>query len=577
MSYDLIIRGGMIVDGTGGEPFIGDLAVKDGKIAAIGALTDTAAREMDATGLLVTPGFVDIHTHYDGQVTWGAELSPSSNHGVTTAVMGNCGVGFAPCKPEDHDNLIHLMEGVEDIPHAVLAEGLEWNWESFPEYLDAVEARPHDIDFAIQVPHAALRVYVMGERGANREPATQHDIAAMAALARDAIKAGALGFSTSRTLNHRTSKGDPTPTLTAAEDELLGIAMGLKEAGGGVLQFVTDFNEPEREFNMLRHLVEASGRPLSVSLAQSPVAPLSYQRILAGLKAANNDGLKMRAQVCGRPVSLLLGLELTLNPFTGHPAFQEIADKPLDEKVRILKDPEIRAKLLSDEGASENPFMKSVLRNFDNMFPLSDPPNYEPEPEMCLGAQARAKGISPQELALDLLLAEDGHAMLLYPFLNYASGSLEPSREMIEHPNTVLGLGDGGAHVGIICDGSFPTYMLTHWTRDRTRGPKLDLAQVIKAQTRDTAEAVGLEDRGILKPGYKADINIIDYDRLTLNAPRITYDLPAGGKRLFQDAEGYVATLVSGVEVMSNGQPTGALPGKLVRGAQKAPVAVAAE
>ncbi|TNE58195.1 MAG: D-aminoacylase [Alphaproteobacteria bacterium] len=577
MNYDLIIRGGTIVDGSGAAPFTGDLAVKDGKIAAVGDITGSAAREVDAHGLLVTPGFVDIHTHYDGQATWGSELSPSSNHGVTTAVMGNCGVGFAPCRQEDHDNLIHLMEGVEDIPHAVLAEGLEWNWESFPEYLDAVEARPHDIDIAAQVPHAALRVYVMGERGANREAATSDEITQMSELAREAIKAGALGFSTSRTLNHRTSKGDPTPTLTAAEEELLGIAMGLKEAGTGVLQFVTDFDDPEREFNMLRHLVEASGRPLSVSLAQSPVAPLSYQRILAGLKAANDAGLEMRAQVCGRPVSLLLGLELTLNPFTGHPAFQEIADKPLEEKVRILKDPEFRARLLSDKGASENPFMKSVLRNFDNMFPLSDPPNYEPEPDMCLGAQARAKGISPQELALDLMLAEDGHAMLLYPFLNYASGSLEPSREMIEHPSTVLGLGDGGAHVGIICDGSFPTYMLTHWTRDRTRGPKLDLAQVIKAQTQETAKAVGLKDRGLLKPGYKADINLIDYDGLTLNAPRVTYDLPAGGKRLFQDAKGYEATFVSGVEVMSGGKPTGALPGRLVRGAQRAPTTMAAE
>lgn len=577
MTYDLIIRGGTIIDGTGETAFAGDIAVKDGKIAAVGNIDGHAVNEIDATGKFVTPGFVDIHTHYDGQATWTSHLTPSSWHGVTTAVMGNCGVGFAPCKPEDHDRLIHLMEGVEDIPHAVLAEGLPWSWESFPEFLDAVESLPHDIDIAAQVPHAAIRVYVMGERGANREAATSEDIAQMAALAKQGVEAGALGFSTSRTLNHRTSKGDPTPTLTAAEDELLGIAMGLGEAGEGVLQFVSDFNEPTKEFAMMRSLVENSGRPLSVSLAQSALGPESWKKTLAALDAAAAEGLEMRAQVCGRPVSLLLGLELTLNPFSGHPVFKEISDKSLKEKVATLKDPAFRARLLEGHGDSGNPFMNSVLQNFDNMYVLGDPPNYEPQPGECLGARAKALGITPAALALDLMLKEDGRAMLLFPFLNYASGDLEPSRAMIENPNTVLGLGDGGAHVGMICDGSFPTYMLTHWTRDRTRGPKFDLPFVIKAQTQDTARAVGLNDRGLLKPGYKADINVIDYPALTLHAPKVQYDLPAGGRRLTQRADGYVATIVSGEVIFEEGRETGALPGKLIRGAQASPAKLAAE
>jgi N-acyl-D-aspartate/D-glutamate deacylase len=571
MAYDLIIRGGTVYDGTGADGFEADVAVHDGRIAEVGKVSSTAHREIDAAGHIVTPGFVDIHTHYDGQVTWTGELTPSSWHGVTTAVMGNCGVGFAPCKPQDHDRLISLMEGVEDIPHAVLADGLPWNWESFPEFLDAIDARPHEIDFAAQVPHAPIRVYVMGERGANREPATADDIAEMARLTREAIEAGALGFSTSRTLNHRTSTGEPTPTLTAAEDELQGIANGLRAAGKGVLQFVSDFADPMNEFAMLRRLVEKSGRPLSISLAQADQAPESWQKILAAIGEANRDGIALRAQVCGRPVGLLLGLELTLNPFSAHAAFQEIANASFDDKLRALRNSDFQSRLLAETGASDNPFMRSVLCNFDKMFELGDPPDYEQAPDRSLGARANARGIEPAELAVEILTQGDGRNMLLFPFLNYAQGSLDPALAMMRHDNTVLGLGDGGAHVGMICDGSFPTYMLTHWTRDRSRGDKLPLSWVIKAQCRDTAAAVGLHDRGLLKPGYKADINVIDYDRLTLRAPTVAYDLPSGGRRLLQKADGYTATIVSGTVVYARGEPTGDMPGRLIRGGQSAP------
>ncbi len=576
MTYDLIIRGGTVHDGSGGEGFVADVAVSEGRIAKIGDINETASKEIDARGQIVTPGFVDIHTHYDGQVTWTGDLTPSSWHGVTTAVMGNCGVGFAPCKPEDHDELIHLMEGVEDIPHAVLAEGLPWSWESFPEFLDAIDAKPHEIDFAAQVPHAPIRVFVMGERGANREPATDQDIVEMARLTREGIEAGALGFSTSRTLNHRTSRGDPTPTHDAAENELQGIATALREAGKGVLQFVSDFADPMNEFAMLRRLVENSGRPLSISLAQADQAPDSWQHILAGIEDANKDGIELRAQVCGRAVGLLLGLELTLNPFSSHTAFQEIANLSFEEKLDALRKPAVQARLLQDKGESENPFMKSVLRNFDKMYELGDPPNYEPTPDQSLGARARDRSMEPAALALQILTQRDGRSMLLFPFLNYSQSTLDPALAMMRHENTVLGLGDGGAHVGMICDGSFPTFMLTHWTRDRTRGEKLSLPWVIKAQTQDTAAAVGLNDRGLLKPGYKADINVIDYDRLTLHAPTVAHDLPSGGKRLLQRAEGYTAAIVSGKIIYRNGKSTGAQPGQLVRGPQAAPTAMAA-
>jgi N-acyl-D-aspartate/D-glutamate deacylase len=566
--HDLVIRSGTIFDGTGAKPIEGDVAIDNGKITAVGKIDGAGHEEIDAKDMIVTPGFVDVHTHYDGQATWDTRLTPSSWHGVTTVVMGNCGVGFAPCRPNDHDMLIRLMEGVEDIPGVVLTEGLKWNWESFDEFLTALEAHPHDIDFATQVPHGALRVYVMGKRGADREPATQADIAEMASIARDAVKAGALGFSTSRTLNHRTSDGQPTPTLTAAEDELVGIAMGLKQANAGVLQVVSDFADPARELAMLRRMVVDSGRPLSFSLLQSDRGPQVWKKLLGWIDDCNKDGLAVRGQVCGRPVGLLLGLSLTINPFSAHPSYKQIEHLPFAERLKLLRTSEWRTKLLGELPNSDNPFVKAVLRNFSKMFPLQDPPDYEPTPDQSLGAQAERAGKRPEELAYDWMLADDGRALILFPFLNYAEDNLEPALAMMRHPHTILGLGDGGAHVGMICDGSFPTSMLTHWTRDRTRGEKLPLEWVIKAQCRDTAEAVGLLDRGLLKPGYKADLNVIDYDHLTLHRPGVAYDLPAGGRRLVQRADGYAANVVSGQITYRNGEPTSALPGKLIRGAQ---------
>lgn len=569
-TFDLVVRGGRIADGSGGEIFSGDVAVKDGVVVEVGGVSGTAAREINADGALVTPGFVDIHTHYDGQVTWDSQLTPSSWHGVTTAIMGNCGVGFAPCKAEDHTRLIRLMEGVEDIPFPVLADGLPWNWESFPEYLDSLSSKTFDIDFAAQVPHAALRVFVMGERGANRDMATGDDIATMATLAREAIEAGALGFTTSRTLNHQTSEGDPTPTLTAAEDELMGIALEIGKAGKGVLQVVSDFKKRRDEMEMFQRIVEQSGRPMSISVAQTDLAPDAWKWLLSEIEGANERGLEMRAQVAPRPVGILVGLELTLNPFTAYPAYAEIEDAPLAEKMAKLSDPAFRARMLSEEPSSDHPFVQSLIRQFDQMFPLGDVPDYEPTPDKMLGAQAKALGKSVEELALEYLMADGGRGpgtgMLLFPFLNYANGSLDPSYAMMQHPNSVMGLSDGGAHMGTICDGSFSTTLLQHWTRDRTRGPKLDLPFVIRAQTADTARAVGLSDRGLLKPGMKADINVIDHAGLRLHAPEIAHDLPGGGRRLLQRADGYIATVVSGETVYKNGQPTGALPGRLVRG-----------
>ena len=487
--HDLVVRNGTIFDGEGGAPFEGDVAVSKGRIVEIGKVAGSGAEEIDARGKIVTPGFVDIHTHYDGQATWDSRLSPSSMHGVTTAVFGNCGIGFAPVHAGDHDRLISLMEGVEDIPHPVLAEGLKWNWESFGDFLNALEQVPHDIDFAAQLPHGALRVYVMGERGAKQEAATDQDIFRMAALAREAMRDGALGFSTSRTLNHKTADGHNTPSYGAAERELVGIAMGMKQAGMGVLQVVTDFPGGEAEFNVLRRMVEASGRPLSVSLAQAPALPHLYKDVLGWLKKANDDGLEMRAQVAGRPVGLLLGLALTLNPFVAHSAYKEIADKSFEERLAAMRDPWFRARLLEEKPRADHPFVKSVLRGFGSMFELGDPPNYEPLPETSIAARAAAKGVTPEEMALDLITAGDGKAALYLAFLNYADGSLDPSFEMMNHPSAVFGLSDGGAHLGTICDGSFPTSNIIHWTRDRTRGPKMKLETVIAKQTREKLTA----------------------------------------------------------------------------------------
>ena len=572
-AYDLVIRGGRVIDGTGGEGFEADVAVKDGVIAKVGAVSGQGAEEIDARGHLVTPGFVDVHTHYDGQATWDDRMQPSSWHGVTSVVMGNCGVGFAPCEPDERDRLILLMEGVEDIPFPVLTEGLPWNWRSYPDYMDALARRRFDIDIGAQLPHAAVRVHVMGDRGANREPATPADIAAMAAIAKRAMEVGALGFSTSRTLNHRTKAGEPTPTLTAGEDELTGIAMGLKAAGKGVLQVVSDFADPLAEFAMLRRIVEASGRPLAFSLVQSPIQPQSYKLLLNALHEAVEAGLPMKAQAAVRPVGVLLGLELTNQPFQSYPAFAEIRDASLAEKVARLRDPDFRARLFAEAPTGERARMSA----WERMHPMGAEPDYEPTADNTVAAIAASRGVSPMEIALDHMLTNGGRGMLYIPLLNYAEGSLGPAYTMLTHPDTVPGLSDGGAHVGTICDGSFPTTLLTHWTRDRTRGPRLSVEQAVKMQARDTAESVGLFDRGLITPGLRADLNVIDYDGLTLMAPEVAYDLPAGGKRLIQRARGYVATIVAGQITYRDGEPTGALPGRLLRGARAAPQAMAAE
>jgi len=569
--FDLVVRGGELADGRGGPLVEADVAVRDGRIAAVGTFGGSGREEIDARGLLVTPGFVDIHTHYDGQSTWDSRLAPSSWHGVTTVVMGNCGVGFAPVRNQDHNRLIELMEGVEDIPGAALHEGLNWSWESFGQYLDAVERRPHDIDICAQLPHGALRVYVMGERGARLDPATTEDIAEMRALAADAMRAGAIGFSTSRTLNHRTVKGDPTPSLRATEAELVGIAQGLADAGSGVIELISDFDTPdlESEFAMIRRIIEASGRPLSLSLAQGHRSPDGWREILGRIEGASRDGLPIRAQVAPRPIGLLLGLQGSLNPFSAQPSFIAIKDKPLGEKLAILRDPTFRAKLLSE--APAHPELARRMSAFGFIFPLGEQPDYEPPRERSLAALAVAQGRAPADLAYDMLLEDEGRNFLFMPFANYANYNLDVCGEMIAHPDCVMGLGDGGAHVGIISDASYATYLLTHWGRDRATG-RFDLGWLVKRQTSDTARAVGLADRGTIAPGMKADLNVIDFDKLKVSRPKMAFDLPAGGKRLLQGASGYVATIVSGEVVYRNGEAMNALPGKLVRGPQRAPV-----
>ncbi|WP_119422051.1 N-acyl-D-amino-acid deacylase family protein [Desertibaculum subflavum] len=566
----LVIRGGTVVDGTGAAPFEADIAIAGDRIVAVESrIAARGTEEIDARGMVVAPGFVDIHTHYDGQVTWTGEVTPSSLHGVTTVVMGNCGVGFAPCRPAEHELLIKLMEGVEDIPEPVLTAGLPWNWESFGDYMNALAARRYDIDVATQLPHAALRVYVMGERGADREPATQADRAEMRRLAAEAMQAGALGFATSRTINHRASDGRHIPTLTAEEAELTEIALGLKDAGKGVMQVVSDLRDLEGEFAMLCRMVEASGRPLSVSLAQNDRSPQRWRKTLDLLERATARGLPIKAQVCGRPVGLLLGLELSRNPFVSHPTYKKFAHLPLAERVAAMRKPEIRAALLTEEpDASAD--MLARTTNYAKIFRLGDPPDYEQPPEQSLAGIAARTGRRPEEIAYDALLEREGRGQLYVPFLNYSDGDLEAARAMLTHRDTIPGLGDGGAHCGIICDASFTTHLLTHWARDRKRGPKLPLEWVVAAQARRTAAAVGLDDRGVLMPGWKADLNVIDFDRLTLRAPEVTYDLPTGGRRLMQRAEGYVAAVVSGAVTYRDGAATGTRPGRVVRGAQAA-------
>lgn len=561
---NLVIRNGTIVDGSGGDAYEADLAIADGKITAIGKNLPKGAEEIDARGKLVTPGFIDVHTHYDAQVTWSHRLSPSTWNGVTTVLLGNCGVGFAPCHADQHDMLINLMEGVEDIPEVVLSEGLPWNWHSFPDFLDALAARSYDADVATQVPHAALRVYVMGERGANREPATEQDRRRMAELTIEGLRAGAFGFSTSRTLNHRAADGRHIPTLRAEEAELTAIAHAMRSVGGGWLQIVSDFEDQQGEIGLFRRLARESGRPVTITLTQSDVRPNGWRELMNEIDRANAEGLRITAQIRSRPTSVLLGFELSQNPFSGRPTYKKIAHLPFADRVALLRQSEFRARLLAD-AIDESEFAARRVERWKRMFPFGDPPDYEPTADQSIAARAARKGRSPDEVAYDLLMERDGKGILYLPVTNYAAGNLDVVEEMLAAPNSLIGLGDGGAHVGIMCDATATSYTLTHWTRDRRRGSLFPVTWGIKRLTADNAIEMGLRDRGLLRPGLKADINVLDYDNMRLRRPEIAYDLPAGGKRLVQRTDGFDATIVSGEIVYRNGEATGALPGRLVR------------
>lgn len=563
---DLVIRGGSVVDGTGVAPRTADVGVRDGRIVEVGRIAASASRTIDADGLLVTPGWVDIHTHYDGQATWDSFLAPSSWHGVTTVVMGNCGVGFAPVRAHDHQALIELMEGVEDIPGAALHEGLSWEWENFGEYLDAVDARPHDIDVAAQVPHGAVRLFAMGERGANGDPATDDDIALMGQIARQAIADGALGFTTSRTKNHRTSTGAFTPTLRAEAAELVGIATEIGKGGTGVLQVVSDFESPSDEFAMMEAMMRHSGRPLSLSLAQNHRGADAWRRMLDVIDRFNAAGHTMRAQVAVRPIGILIGLQATVNPLAESAAFRAVADQNADMAACAakLREVDIRSLVLGElSQATRDRWARQAS------FVLGEHPRYEPEASTSIGARARAVGVEPIEMLYDEIVRGDGRALIYVPIINFANGNLDHVSEMLQHPACIPGLSDGGAHVGTISDGSFPTTLLQHWGRERERGT-LPIELLVAQQTRRTAEAVGLTDRGVLRPGARADINVIDFLRLAVAAPTMAFDLPAGGKRLLQRAHGYQHTFVRGVETYVEGEATGALPGRLIRGTSNA-------
>ncbi|MBN8484991.1 MAG: amidohydrolase family protein [Sphingomonadales bacterium] len=565
--FDLIIRNGTIHDGTGAPGRVGDVAVKDGRIVALGTVEGDAAQEIDATGRIVTPGFVDVHTHFDGQVTWESRLSPSSGHGVTTVVMGNCGVGFAPCRPDQRETLVKLMEGIEDIPEVVMVEGLPWNWETFPEYLDALEQRQLDIDVAAQIPHSALRVYVMGERAARKEPPTAEDLAAMRALVAEGIKAGAFGVTTSRNVMHRTRAGDLAPSLYSDVDELCALAEGLNDADGGVFQIIPAPAEPaEVEFPILREVAEKSGRPISFTLLDVPGQPgEGWRHHLAGLEQAARDGLTMRGQVAPRPVGMFFGLDLSLHHFSSHPSYKAIAHLPLAERVAKMREPEFRAKLLAEQPEDTNPTTLMLIAAFRGAYQWDDAPNYEPHRDDRVDARAEAAGQSLDEYAYDALLQHDGRAVFYLPAANYTEGNLKSVRTMLGHPNTLMALADGGAHYGLICDASFPTFFLQRWVRDATPEEAIDLPDAIAELTGNAAALVGLTDRGRIAVGMKADLNVIDLDALKLHVPTIEYDLPAGGKRMHQRADGIEATIVSGQVTYRHGQHTGALPGRLVR------------
>jgi len=570
--HDLVIRGGLLVDGTGVAARQADVAIDDGVITAVDAIAGKGRREIDATGLVVTPGWVDIHTHYDGQVTWDPYLSPSCWHGVTTVVMGNCGVGFAPARPDRRDWLISLMEGVEDIPGSALAEGIRWTWETFPQYLDSLDAQARVLDVAAQVPHGSVRAYVMGERGARNEPATAEDIAEMSRIVGEGMAAGALGFSTSRTMLHRSKDGEPVPGTFANADEMIGIGRAMGQAGHGVFELASDMTIAEDEFAWMKAMSAETGVPVTYALLQSPMQPQKWRDMLRLTEQARDEGAQISAQIACRPTGMVLGWQSTVHPFITRPSYRAIAAAPFAERIKRLADPEIRAQILAEQPPKTHAFADMLMSGFDRMFRLEQGEglDYEPRAEDSIAALAARTGQEPDAIVYDMLMERDGLGYIYLPLLNYAEFNFDHILEMMNHPATVLSLSDGGAHCGVICDASFPTYMLTYWVRDRSRGGRLPLEQVVAMQTRDTAKLYGLNDRGVVAPGMKADLNLIDLDALRILPPEMVFDLPAEGRRLIQRAEGYRATIVSGVVTFEDGVATGEMPGRLVRGPQVA-------
>ena len=581
MNYDLKIVGGHVFDGNGGDAVRADVGITNGVIVDVGECAGSADRVTDAEGGIVTPGFIDLHTHYDGQVSWDEELRPSVNFGVTTAILGNCGVGFAPVRPDDRERLIRLMEGVEDIPGTALHEGITWNWESFPEYMDAIDALPHTINFGVMAVHDPIRVYVMGERAICSEPASDEDIEKMHKLVSAAMDAGAAGFSTGRTDVHRTADGDWTPSSEATREELVGIASALKGRKAGVLQLVNDFNlerpgdEFNEEFSLIESFVRAGQRPASISLMQRDFAPDQWLRILEETERLNAEGVDFRVQVAPRAIGVFNGLQCTFHPLLAQPSYLAIKDKPLDERVMIMRDPEFRRRCLSErpitlagEGSSVPPLVDRIISEIDTiafkLFRLGEVPDYEQTAEQSLGAEAKRDGVSVMEKLYDVCLEMNGRQLIYFPIYNYTEFSYDNVHTMLTHPNALLGLSDGGAHVGTICDASFPAYFLSHWTRDRERG-RIDLSRAVQMLTADAADYLGLTDRGRIRPGQRADINVIDYDALALQPPQMVQDLPAGGQRLLQSAQGFRATFVGGEQVIDDDRVTDARPGRLVR------------
>ena len=563
--HDLVIRNGTVVDGTGRPRFEGDVAVDGGAISGIGEVSGRGRREIEAKDMLVSPGWVDVHTHYDGQVTWDPLLAPSSWHGVTTLVMGNCGVGFAPVRRGEESFLIELMEGVEDIPGTALHEGIDWQWESFPEYMDALARMPRVLDVAAQVPHCAIRAYVLGERAHDLE-VTGEEIAEMARLTREAMRAGAVGFSTSRTILHRSRHG-LVPGTRSKPEELLAIGAALGDAGHGVFEMVSDLQGQEPDLSWMVDYCRRTGRVLTFALAQTPMQPEAWRETLERVESLAAAGVRIAPQVPCRPTGMLYGLQSSLHPFITHPTYRrELAGLAHEERVARMRDPQVRARLLAEEPDTDNLIARVLMTNWPQIFPLGDPPDYEPEPQSSVAAAATRQGRRPEETVYDWILERDGRQLLFAPLANYVDGNFDVLREMMLHPRTVLGLSDGGAHCGLICDASMPSYLLTHWVRDRRRGERIPLEQAVHLQTGNTAAVYGIADRGTLEVGKKADVNVIDLDALTLKAPEMVFDLPAGGRRLVQRAEGYRFTVVAGEVTFEDGEDTGARPGRLVRG-----------